>query len=265
MIFPLFKRNISSGIKVFLILFAIICMYTTVIIYMYNPELSEMLSGYQEVLPEMMSAVGMTGIASNLLEWIQIYLYGFIMCLFPMIFAIILGNKLIMNDINQGSMASILSSPHSRFRIILTQAVSAVLMLFLLLAAVTAIGIFSSEMMFPGELNISRYLQLNASLFLLQLIVLGIAFFFACICSESRYYYSFGAGIPILFFLLQMLSNMGEKLEKLKYATIYTLFPSKDIVQGIEGYWTSNVAMACIALVLFAAGIFWFCRRDLSL
>ena len=36
MIFPLFKRNISSGIKVFMILFAVICMYTTIIIYMYN-------------------------------------------------------------------------------------------------------------------------------------------------------------------------------------------------------------------------------------
>ncbi len=90
MIFPLFKRNISSGIKVFMILFAVICMYTTIIIYMYNPELSEMLSDYQKALPGMMSAVGMTGIASNLLEWIQIYLYGFIMTLFPMVFAIIL-------------------------------------------------------------------------------------------------------------------------------------------------------------------------------
>ena len=265
MIFPLFKRNISSGIKVFMILFAVICMYTTIIIYMYNPELSEMLSDYQKALPGMMSAVGMTGIASHLLEWIQIYLYGFIMTLFPMVFAIILGNKLVMNDINQGSMANLLSSPYSRFRIILTQVISAVLLMFLLLAAVTAVGIASSRIMFPEALDLSRYLQLNGSLFLLQLIILGIVFFAACLCSESRYYYSFGAGIPILFFLLQMLSNMGDKLENLKYATIFTLFPAKDIVQGIEGYWTSNASMACIALALFAAGIFRFCRRDLSL
>ncbi len=42
-----------------------------------------MLSSYQEALPEMMAAVGMTDVAQNLLEWIRVYLYGFIMPLFP--------------------------------------------------------------------------------------------------------------------------------------------------------------------------------------
>lgn len=57
MIAPLFKRNMISGIKVFFIIFAVICMYTTIIIYMFDRELSDMLNDYQQVLPEMMSAM----------------------------------------------------------------------------------------------------------------------------------------------------------------------------------------------------------------
>lgn len=265
MVWPLFKRNMLSGIKIFVILFAVICMYTTVIIYMYNPDLAEMLSGYQQALPEMMTAVGMTGIAGSLLEWIQIYLYGFIMNLFPMIFVIIIVNSFVMRYIDRGGMASLLSTPHSRFRIILTQAVSAAFMLVLLLAAVTGVGILSCQFMFPGELDISRYIQLNASEALLQLIILAVAFAAACISSESKQYYTFGAGIPILFFLLTMLSNMGGKLENLKYCTVYTLFPAREIVQGTAGWWVRDLVMGLIALVLFGGGILWFRRRDLSL
>ena len=265
MILPLLKRNFCSCIKVFLILFAVICLYTTVIIYMYNPELADMLNDYQKALPEMMSAVGMTDIASNLLEWIQIYLYGFIMNVFPMVFAIILGNKLLMRDIDRGSMAGILTSPNSRFSILLTQVVSAILLMFLMLAAVTGVGIASCEMLFPGELDISHYFLLNVGSFLLQLVVLSIVFLCASFCSESKYFYTFGAGIPILFFLIQMISNMGEKLQNLKYLTIYTLFPAQDIIQGTGNAAAGLISMAVLSLLMFSGSMIWFCKRDLSL
>lgn len=265
MIYPLFKRNLISCVKIFVIIFLVICMYTSVIIYMYNPELSEMLSGYQEALPEMMSAMGMTGIATNLLQWIQIYLYGFIMSAFPMIFAIILGNKLVLNYIDCGSMASLLSTPHSRTKIILTQAISGVLFMVLLMAAVTAVGIVSSQLMFPGELAVGRYIQLNISATLLQLCILGITFFVACVTDEAKNYYVFGAGIPILFFLCKMLAGMGDSLKGLKYFTVYSLLPAEKIVDGVQGTAPFHVAMLLIAIGLFAGGILWFRRRDLSL
>lgn len=263
--FPLLKRNMAACMKPFLFIFAAICLYTIVIIYMFNPELSAMLSDYQEALPEMMAAVGMTGVAANLLEWIQIYLYGFIMMLFPLIFIVILVHKLVMGYIDNGSMVNLLATPNSRGRIIRTQALSIVLWMFLLMAAITVVGIVSSEMMFPGELDSKRYLLLNFSTLLLQLTITGIAFLAACVFSESKHYYAVGAGLPILFFLLQMMSNMGEKLENLKYFTLYTLLPATEVVMGESGFWKQDLALALIAASLFTGGIWWFQKRDLSL
>lgn len=118
---PLLKRNLAQTWKILLIILAAMTMYTTVIIYMYDPELAHMLNDYQQALPGMMTAVGMTGIAGNLTEFVHIYLYGFIMLVFPVIFLIILGNKLLAHYVDTGSMAVLLSTPNSRTRILVTQ------------------------------------------------------------------------------------------------------------------------------------------------
>lgn len=261
--YPLLKRNMVSCFKLFLMIFAVLCIYAGVIIYMYNPELSDMLNEYQNVLPGMMAAVGMTGIASNLIEWIQIYLYGFIMTLFPLIFIIALVQKTLVSYIDSGSMANLLTTGNSRGKIIRTQAVSVILWMFLLLAAITATGIICSEMMFPGELDMRLYVTLNASTLLLQLALTGIAFLAACCCREAKYYYAFGAGIPILFSVIAMISNTGDKLENLKYFTIFTLLPSAEIVSGEGDFWRQNLALGVITILLFGAGIKYFEKRDL--
>ena len=48
---PLFKRNMISAGKLSIIFIAILTMYTSVIIYMFDPELAEMLNQYQQMMP----------------------------------------------------------------------------------------------------------------------------------------------------------------------------------------------------------------------
>lgn len=261
----LLKRNIRTCIKPFLLVFAVICMYTVIIIYMYDPDFAEMLEEYQQKMPEVMAAMSMTGVASSLIEWMQIYLYGFIMMLFPLIFIIVMIQKLVMGYIDSGSMANLLATGNSRGRIICTQAFSVVLWMVLLMGAVTVAGILGGIWLFPGELNVERYLILNISTLFLQLTVAGISFLCACVCSEARHYYTVGAGLPLLFFLMQMISNMGEKLENLKYFTIYTLLPAGEIAAGKGLFVVQNAVLLLLAIVLFGSGIWWFQRRDLGI
>ena len=126
-------------------------------------------------------------------------------------------------------------------------------------------GILGGIWLFPGELNVERYLILNISTLFLQLTVAGISFLCACVCSEARHYYTVGAGLPLLFFLMQMISNMGEKLENLKYFTIYTLLPAGEIAAGKGLFVVQNAVLLLLAIVLFSSGIWWFQRRDLGI
>lgn len=262
---PLFKRNLAQIWKILLIILAAMTLYTTVIIYMYDPELAHMLNDYQQALPGMMTAVGMTGAAGNLTEFVHIYLYGFIMLIFPMIFLIILGNKLLAHYVDAGSMAVLLSTPNSRMRIAMTQLLTLLLATALLIALITAIGIVSCESLFPGELDIPVYLQLNTALLLLHLMLGGIVFLPACIFNDSKWYFFFGAGLLILFFLFQMLGNMGGNLEFFRYLTPFTLFPGEKIVEGEGGAAGYCLIMAAVGSVLYGGGAAYFVSKDLPL
>lgn len=232
---------------------------------MYDPKLMDMLNDYQEALPGMMQAVGMTGVATNLIEFIKIYLYGFLMLIFPLIFSIMIGNSFIMRYVETGSMACLLATPNSRKKIIITQALSMIVSIMILMVLITVIGATCSNVMFPGKLDIMRYIELNISTLLMQLVIGGIVFLAAAIFNESKYFYTFGAGIPLLFFLIKMLSNMGEKLDNLKYFTVYTLLPLDDIVAGNSDIWIYNVVMGLLIIVLYSGGILYFTKKDLSL
>ena len=262
---PLLKHNMKVCALPCIIIFLVLSMYTSVIIYMYNPQFADMLNDYQKMMPKIMSAVGMTGIARTLIEWIQIYLYGFIMLLFPLIFIIIAVNKLVMTYIDKGSMAGLLATPNSRRKIITTQLFSMYLWIAILMALISAVGLLSSHVMLPGELDAKSYLLLNLGTLMLWFAVAGIAFFAACMFSESKYYYAVGAGIPILFFLFQMMGNMGEDLEFFKYMTIYTLLPADDIVAGNADALVPCLVLLGISVLLSGAGCIIFTKRDLSL
>jgi len=248
-----------------MIFFEVLAMYTGIIIFMYTPSLMSVLGDFQNVMPGMMQAVGMSGTITSLIGFISVYLYGFIMLGFPMIFIIILGNSLIMNYVDSGSMACLLASPNTRLKIIVTQAISMISGITLLMTLVTAFGIACSEIMFHGELDIKTYIILNACVLLLHLAIAGIVFFSACFFNDSKNFYSIGAGIPLVFFLVNMLANMGGKLENFKFFSLYTLFPKDQIIAGESGVAIYNIALAAIAIVLFSAGIISFTKKDFSL
>lgn len=267
--FPLFKRNLLSSLKIMIIFFAVMTMYISVIIYMYDPALADMLNDYQKALPEMMNAVGMTGIASNLIEFVHIYLYGFILLVFPMVFTIIEVNKLLTHYIDSGSFASLLATPNSRMKILRTQWLSIMLHLAILIASTTIVGMLTCSLLFPNELDIPKYLILNGVLLLLHACIASIIFLAACIFHEARLFYLFGAGIPVIFYLLQMLGNMGGDLENLKYGSIFTLFPGKEIVAGdftfASGAITSTIILGVLILLFSSIGFFYFKKKDLPL
>lgn len=261
----LWKRDMVSSLKVGVILLMVMGMYIGVIIYMYDPALADMLNDYQQALPGIMSAVGMTGIATSLLEFIHIYLYGFIMLVFPMVFLIVQTNRLLVHYVDSGSLACILTTGCSRGRFVRSQLFSLVCGLILLLGAATILGIGFSEAFFPGELDMERYLLMNLCLLLVHLALGAVIFFVACLCSEARWYYMVGAGIPVLFFLFQMLSNMGGDLKVFRYLTLFSLFPADRVVAGEGGFLPQLIALTLLTAVLWGAGVTLFTKKDLPL
>lgn len=67
-----------------------------------------------------------------------------------------------------------------------------------------------------------------------------------------------------MFVLFQMLSQVGEEAEFLKYLTPLTLFDPKSLAMG-ETVWPSILALCLGGAALYGIGIFFFGKKDLSL
>ena len=118
---------------------------------------------------------------------------------------------------------------------------------------------------FPDELDVKRFIILNVGLFGLQLFMGGICFLCSCIFNDSKRAGGVAAAFVIAFNLIQMISNVGEKYDNLKYLTPITLFSPVKIIAGEA----SAIPMFCIlyvfGIVFYVAGAIIFCKRDLPL
>ena len=259
----LLKKELRSNYKLLLIFLAVLAMYGAVVISMFNPELGDSLHAMAESMPEIFAAVGMADAGTTLLDFLANYLYGFLFVVFPMVFLLLLSNRLVSRYVDRGSMACLLATPNRRGTLILTQAGVLVLLAVVLDVCLTGLCILFGGAMFPGELDIPAFLRLNAALLGLHLFLSGLCFCSSCIWNEAKLATGVGAGVCIAFVLLQMVSRVGEKFEFLKFATPLTLFDTGAVLSGDPfGFWGAAVLYAA-GILLFALGSAVFCKKDL--
>lgn len=261
----LYKQEIKGSVKLLIIFAAVMTLYVSVIISMYDPELMATLDGFVEAMPELMAAVGMSAGATSLIGFMISYLYGFILLVFPMVFSILRGNGLIAKYVDKGSMVTLTAAPVKRRTIAMTQMSVLISGILFLLIYTTGLELLIAQSSFPGELVVSELLKLNAALLCLQLFIGSICFLASCVFSDTKYSMAFGAGIPAFMYVLQMLSNAGEKADKMKYCTFFTLFDAAGIVAGESGAVMGALILFLGAALLFAGGITVFCKKDLHI
>ena len=140
------------------------------------------------------------------------------------------------------------------------------------------LGYLPGEISFPDDMTGSAYLKLIAKMRgmknfsyaeeLLDLFKIdpgsGICFCSSCIFNTSKNSLTFGAGIPLYFFVVSMFIKLSDDLDFLKNFTLNTLFDTQKILEG-SGYIQDFIIMGVLALMLYAVGIIWFEKKDLPL
>lgn len=264
--FSLFKQNIKSNYKIFFIFIAVLTMYLSIIMSMFDPNTQDKINQLMSTMPKgMISAMGMTSSDGSLVSFLGTYYYGFIIVVFPMIFEIIIANKLVSKQVDKGSMAYLLSTPNKRSKIIFTQLIYLLTSITLLILFVFILGLILSNSMFKDKLDVKVFLFMNLGALFLHYAISGISFLSSCLFNDTKNSLAFGAGIPIAFFLIQMIANAGEKFADLKYITIFTLFDPKEIVSSNSNVVLYFSVLVIISIVLYTLSIFIFNKRDLPL
>ncbi|MCI6639957.1 MAG: ABC transporter permease [Pygmaiobacter massiliensis] len=261
----LYRKEMKGSAKLLVIFAAVLSLYICMIISMYDPKMAQALEQFEQMMPNLMAAVGMTGDNTTLAGFMGSYLYGMILLVFPMVYSILRANGLVAKYVESGSMAVLLAAPVKRAAVVRTQLVVLLSGIFLLLGYCTVLEWAAAQLMFPGELALGALLRLNVGLLCLQIFIGAVCFFFSCLFNETRLSLAFGAGIPVFMYLLQMLANMGGKLEWMKYLTFFTLFWPEGLADGLQKAWLGTLALLCAGIALAFAGITVFKQKDLPL
>ncbi len=262
----LLKATLKANYIMLIIFLLVLMMYSSIIIGMFDPENTGAWDSMFELFPqEMLKAMGFQLLDASLFGFIAGYLYGFIMLMFPLIYIILLGPRMIASYVDSGSMSFLLSTPNARKKIAVTQAIYMSLSIIGLMSVVTLINLVLSEVMFPGHMNLYSYFLLNLNLISLLSLLGGISFLFSCIFNETRFATAFGAGIPIGFFVINMLVGVSEELSFLKYFTVYTLFDSNDALLQSSIVYVNSFILLISTISLYVIGIKIFNRKDLHI
>lgn len=256
----IFKQSFKANIKMWIIFTTVTSLFLTILIAVFEPTtisgVTDMVEG--TMLADLLKNTTFLGMLSSTF----FTLHG---VLLPIVYIIITANGLVASQVDRGSMAYILSTPIKRTTVIRTQAiylVTALLAMFLLftLVGMVAIQIFQGDV----DVGMAEFLWLNAGLFLLMFALSGISFLFSCVFNLSKHSLALGGGIPIAFFLFDLMASVSEDLEYFKYVTINTLFPKDAILDG-ESFLIHFAILMVTGIVLYGIGIRIFKEKDLPL
>lgn len=265
MILTLFKMTLKKNWRLLLIFIVILAIYCITIISIFDPNDMAEFEAMMNMFPEsLMSAMGFSGAATELTSYMASWLYGLLMIAFPMIYSIILGNRLVAKLVDNGSFAYLLSTPNSRVKIIMTQGIYALFSVAVLGLSMFGLGAVISHIMFPGLLEVGAFFSLNLTTTLVNMLTLMISFFFSCVFNETKYSLGFGGGIPLVFLLMNMLSGASKKLKIIKSFTIYGFYDPVEVAQGgdVVGI---NLFYIGATIILLLLGVTIFKKKRLPL
>lgn len=254
-----FTHLMKTNYKLFGVITIVLSALIAIVMTVFTPEAMDEIAQASVNAP-----VNPLGDISTLISFIANQYFGNFVLLFTMIYAILLGNKLIASSVDKGSMAYHLSQPITRTQITFTSALYFIVTLVILYCTVFLAGWSVAEIVQPGELPVGTFLQLTIGSFILSLATSSITFFASCVFNRSSQSLALGAGLTVFFFATNLLSGLHENLEVLKNATLITLYDFTAIVNG-DTYFTGLVGLSLLAVVLYGSGIFVFKRKDLPL
>ncbi|WKY42876.1 hypothetical protein Q5O14_09310 [Eubacteriaceae bacterium ES2] len=260
---PLFLKDIKDHF-LFLLLFAFLMnVYLAVLIYMYDPSGMGAFNDIVSFLPNRLVVfLDLATIDSSMSGFLGGLFFGLPIYIFPMIYCIVMGNRLVTKYVYDGSFACFLETPNSRIKIITTQAVYLIVSISLLFLSVQIIGTQMSDMMYPGVLDTALFTQMNVGAAFMTTAIAMINFFFGCIFNDSKLTMFFSTAFPVLFFTLTFISGLSERFASLKIFSIYSVYNGAAIGIG-QADVSSVIAFFSAAIVLSLAaslGVFFMKR-----
>ncbi len=262
---PLLKATARRHATLWLVFLGVLLMYLVTILFVFQPDDLQALEDMIAFFPEdLLGLVGFSTRITDLTSYLASWLYGLLMFALPLVYSIIVCNRLMAKLVDDRSLAQLLATPTSRVRLVVTQGVYALLSQALLFAALFGTGLVLASWLHPGLLDQAAFFRLNLATLLANQTVMMVCFFFSCLFNTSARAVGAGGGLSTLFLLMLMIGGLSESVACVKKASPYGWFDPVDLVKN--GHVASLfITYAVLIVLLFAASVAVFRRKQLPI
>lgn len=177
------------------------------------------------------------------------------------LFAAIIGISALAKEEGGHTAEFLFSHPISRNMAVSAKAFSLLIQLVVLNCVVfTASAI--SIVLIDEEVFWKELFLLHFAYFLLQVEIAAICFFFSSILRSGSY--GLGLGFALVLYFVNLMANITEKLDKLKYITPFSFAEASDIIHNCEIETKYLCPGMIVGLVCIIVSYFVYNKKDLA-
>ena len=260
------KRELKVNFKSFLIwMLVLIIMFGFVYIiypFIISDETMKSIDDFVKVLPpEVTKAfnMDMSSIATAY-GWLKSEGFMFLL-LITGFYSAYLGSTILLKEEKDKTIEYLYSLPVKRSKIVLNKIIVALLYI---IAMVLIIGIFNYiALLLLGKFDQKQFLLLSITPLFSAIPLFSINLFISTLFKRNKKTIGFSIGLVFIFYILNVLSEISEKSEGLKYLSIYTLSDIRNVITNVKINPVLILVSLLISIVFITASFIKYQRKEL--
>ena len=233
----MFKREIKINLKSFIIWTSILIGLFLVVFLVYpsivNSENMEMMDEMMKMFPEAVLKAFNMDISSidTVFGWLKTEGFVFVL-LITGVYSGILGSNILLKEESDKTIEYLNSVPVTRKKIVLTKILCGILYITLMIAIV---GLFNFiGLSLSGDFDKKSYLLLSITPIFSSIVIFAVCMFLSTFTHKTKKTMGISLGIVFASYFLQIISEMGESTEFLKYISIFTISDIRNVIINVS-------------------------------
>lgn len=246
----MFKREMKKNLKSFSIWTFILIGLFLVVFLVYpsivNSENMKMMDEMMEMFPkEMLKAFNMDiSSIDTAFGWLKTEGFVFVL-LITGIYSGILGSNILLKEENDKTIEYLNSVPVSRKKIVINKILCGILYIILM---VFSLGIFNFiGLSLSGEFDRKSYILLSITPVFSSIVIFALCLFLSTFTHKTKKTLGISLGIVFASYFLQIISELSDETEFLRYLSIFTLADIRNVIVNVA----IDPIMVIISIVLF--------------
>lgn len=251
----MFEREMKINLKSFIIWTSILIGLFLLVFLVYpsiiNSDNMQMMDEMMEMFPEEMLKAFNMDISSidTAFGWLKTEGFVFVL-LITGIYSGILGSNILLKEENDKTIEYLNSVPVTRKKIVISKILCGILYIVLM---VVLVGIFNFlGLSLSGDFDKKTYILLSITPIFSSIVIFALCLFLSTFTHKTKKTLGISLGIVFASYFLQIISEMSESTEFLKYISVFTLADIRNVIVDVS----INPLMVILSIVLTVIFVF---------